>query len=161
MKLIVGLGNPGDKYKNNRHNVGHMFVDYLKKNFKFQISNFKLIKTDGFMNESGLFVKKLTHKLEINNLIIVHDDLDIPLGKFHIQFGTGPQLHNGLESVENHLHSKDFWRLRIGIDNRLPDKKIAGEVYTLKDFTTEEKKRLETEIFPKILLQFKLNFKLL
>lgn len=100
-------------------------------------------------------------KLEIKNLVIIHDDLDIPLGKFHIQFGVGPQLHNGLESIENHLHSKDFWRLRIGIDNRSADKKIPGEIYTLQNFFPEEKRWLETEIFPQILLQLKLNFKLL
>jgi PTH1 family peptidyl-tRNA hydrolase len=164
MFILVGLGNPGKKYQNNRHNVGHMFIDYLIKELKnSRINGFKIIKTDCFMNQSGLFVKKFVIRNSlINNLIIVHDDLDIPLGKFHIQFGVGPQLHNGLESVENHLHSKDFWRIRIGIDNRPEQsRRIPGEIYTLKNFSGEEKKLLETEIFPKIFLQFKLSFKLL
>ena len=157
MILIVGLGNPGIKYQNNRHNVGHMFVDYLIK------EKIKAVKTDCFMNVSGIFVNKLIRnlKLETKNLIIIHDDLDIPLGKFHIQFASGPQLHNGLESIEQHLKTKDFWRIRIGVDNRLPDRKIPGETYTLQNFSVDEKKLLETEIFPKIFAQMKLDFKML
>lgn len=162
MILIVGLGNPGKKYLNNRHNVGHLFVDYLL--IKERI---KAVKTTCYMNESGKFVKKLVSKLansqtrKINNLIIVHDDLDIPLGKFHIQFGVGPQLHNGLESIENHLKTKDFYRIRIGIDARNMEKKVSGEIYTLQNFLSQEKKLLETKIFPKISSQLKLNFKML
>jgi len=174
MKILVGLGNPGQKYQNNRHNVGFQFVDYLIENLqipssksqvpnKFQISNLKLYKTDCFMNLSGIFVKKISiiYHLSSKGLIIVHDDLDIPLGKFHIQFGVGPQLHNGLESIENHLKTKDFYRIRIGIDARLPDKKIPGETYALQNFLPDEKKLLKMEVFPKILSQFKLNFKML
>ena len=113
------------------------------------------------MNESGKFVKKLTshYSLTTSHLIIIHDDLDIPLGKFHIQFASGPLLHNGLESIEQHLKTKDFWRIRIGVDNRLPDKKIPGETYAMQNFLPEEKKLLETEIFPKIFEQFKLHLK--
>lgn len=169
MMLIVGLGNPGKKYENNRHNVGHMLIDYLTKPTSPDLvgirgsSESKLVKTDCFMNLSGIFVKKLftIYHLSSNNLIIVHDDLDIPLGKFHIQFGVGPQLHNGLESIEQQLKTKDCWRVRIGVDNRLPNKKISGETYTLQDFLPEENKLLKTEIFPKILSQLKLNFKML
>lgn len=195
MKILVGLGNPGKKYVNNRHNVGHMFVDYLVKELTgLRVNGLKLVKTDCFMNRSGIFVKKLienwkpvyqnlrsvqgpepifdlVHGLEIRNLIVIHDDLDIPFGKFHIQFAVGPQLHNGLESIENHLKTKDFWRVRIGVDNRparrsldeggLPDKKVPSETYTLQNFLSQEKKLLETEIFPKIFSQLKLNFKML
>ncbi len=162
MILIIGLGNPGKKYINNRHNVGHMFVDYLTENQKLKV---KIIKTDCYMNQSGVFVKKLVSRYTLHptpyTLIIVHDDLDIPLGKFHIQFGVGPQLHNGLESIENHLKTKDFWRVRIGIDNRPTDKRIPGETYTLQNFLPNEKNFLKTEIFPQIFSQFKLNFKML
>ena len=148
MKVIVGLGNPGKKYQNNRHNVGQMLVDYLQDPPQTEL---KLIKTDCFMNESGIFVKKL--KVKPENLYVVHDDLDIPLGKFHIQFGVGPQLHNGLESIEQHLNTKDFWRIRIGVDNRKSP--ADGETYVLNDFTNEEKSLLEEQIFPKILSQLK------
>jgi PTH1 family peptidyl-tRNA hydrolase len=163
MLLIVGLGNPGTKYQNNRHNVGHLFVDYIVQKFKgLNVPRLKIVKTDCYMNVSGIFVKKQLSNLqtfEPSNLIIVHDDLDIPLGKFHIQFASGPQLHNGLESVEQHLKTKDFWRVRIGVDNRLPDKRIPGEKYSLQNFLPEEKKLLETEIFPKIFSQLKLHLK--
>lgn len=150
MKVIVGLGNPGKKYENNRHNVGHMLVDYLKN---AQIPGFKIVKTDCFMNHSGIFVRKLNAKNE--NLFIVHDDLDIPLGKFHIQFGVGPPLHNGLESIEKHLKTKDFWRIRIGVDARIKDKWVDGETYVLNNFLKEEKQLLENQVFPKILSHLK------
>ena len=91
------------------------------------------------------------------NLIIVHDDLDIPFGKFHIQFGVGPQLHNGLDSIEDHLKTKDFLRIRIGVDNRNSEQKIPGETYVLNDFTKEEFINLKEIIFPKIFSQLKLK----
>jgi len=186
MLIIVGLGNPGVKYQNNRHNVGHLFMDYLIKSLqipssksqapnKSQNPNFKLFKTNCYMNVSGIFVKKLTnhYSLTTNHLIVIHDDLDIPLGKFHIQFASGPQLHNGLESIEQHLKTKDFWRVRIGVDNRRPknylsrtydqdnnkQKWVEGEKYSLQNFLAQEKKILETEIFPKIFEQLKLYLK--
>ncbi|MFA6532405.1 MAG: aminoacyl-tRNA hydrolase [Patescibacteria group bacterium] len=162
MLIIVGLGNPGAKYQNNRHNVGHMFVDYMvNKLTGLQVNELRIIKTNCYMNESGKFVSKLANSRnsQIKNLIIVHDDLDIPLGKFHTQFASGPQLHNGLESVEQHLKTKDFWRVRIGVDNRPFDRRIPGETYALQNFLPEEKKLLETEIFPKIFTQLKLHLK--
>ena len=134
MILIVGLGNPGKKYINNRHNVGHIFIDYLANELtRSQINVLKIVKTDCFMNQSGVFVKKFieNRKLKIENLFVVHDDLDIPLGKFHIQFAVGPQLHNGLESIEDHLHTKDFWRVRIGIDNEFPVKLMLYKTFCL------------------------------
>ena len=111
------------------------------------------------LNLSEIFVKKLVSHYSLTpnpySLIIVHDDLDIPLGKFHIQFGVGPPLHNGLESIEQHLKTKDFWRVRIGVDNRNPEQKIPGETYVLQNFTEEEIKDLKEVIFPKITSQLK------
>jgi PTH1 family peptidyl-tRNA hydrolase len=137
MKLIIGLGNPGEKYKNNRHNVGHMVADKLKAK-----------KTDTFMNDSGVFVKKMfkARGLTPNDLYIIHDDLDIKLGEFKIQFGKGPKLHNGLESIENELGTTDFWRVRVGVDNRDPENRTSGEEYVLQDFTSEEKIVLDVVI---------------
>ena len=166
MFLIVGLGNPGDKYKNNRHNVGYMFIDYMikwlncymakktKSYLTMQPSNHATIlltKPLTFMNKSGIAVSDLIKnlKLKIENLVVVHDDLDIPLGKFKIQMGVGPKLHNGIESIENKLGRKDFWRIRIGVDNRTPEHRIDGESYVLQDFLAEEKKIIWS-IFPKI-----------
>ena len=71
---------------------------------------------------------------KIENLVVVHDDLDIPLGSFKIQFGRGPKDHNGILDIEEKLGTKDFWRVRIGIDNRPLDNKPMGEIYTLEDF---------------------------
>ena len=176
MKLIVGLGNPGEKYKNNRHNVGFQFVDYIAKLLHCyivknkqsnnvtiqQCNNVLLAKPLTFMNNSGPAVTKLikNFKFQISNLIVVHDDLDIPLGKFKIQKATGPQLHNGIESVEKALRTKNFWRVRIGVDNRpfLNDperaKRVEGETYVLQDFTQEEKQQIN-QFFPTIYQRLK------
>lgn len=180
MKLLIGLGNPGEKYKQNRHNVGFMMLDYFVEqvqNSKLKTQNHSLkFKTDKyshaeiaeihvnrekiilakpqtFMNESGKAVRKILtnnqfsiiNKFSISNdLYVVHDDLDIRLGEFKIQKGRGPKLHNGIESIENHLHTKDFWRVRIGVDNRNPENRIPGEAYVLQDFTGEELMILKT-----------------
>jgi len=169
--LIVGLGNPGEKYKNNRHNVGFLSVNYLTTQLKdksfsvrtyekfdcqifealINTNKFLFVKPQTFMNNSGSAVKKVLDyfKIDIKNLIVIHDDLDIPLGKFKIQKASGPKLHNGILSIEKELKTKDFTRIRIGVDNRNPKLKIDGERYVLSDFTKEEKKQLD-EIFEKI-----------
>ncbi len=176
MKLIVGLGNPGEKYKNNRHNVGYMFVDYLvnelmssrvkelqEKNILhityYMLHDLILAKPLTFMNLSGHAVKKLinNYQLTINNLIVLHDDLDIPIGKFKIQKGVGPKLHNGIESIEKALGRKDFWRVRLGVDNRTKNNWIDGESYVLQDFLPEEKKIIWA-VFPKIVNRLKKEF---
>lgn len=140
MKLIVGLGNPGGKYKNNRHNIGHMVADaLLKRNLP---KNSVVRKTSVFMNESGLEVKKLLGGLDPNNLYIIHDDLDIALGAYKIQKGRGPKLHKGILSIERQLGTPDFWRVRIGVDNRKGDSTF-GEEYILQDFAEEEREVLK------------------
>lgn len=150
MKLIIGLGNPGEKYKSNRHNVGYLVVDELKNLGTKKLKNIIVVKTNVFMNESGETVRKLVnqYKIKTSDLWIVHDDLDIPLGSYKIQKGKGPKLHNGVNSIERELGSEDFWRVRVGVDNREKiqnpnDKfqKIPGEEYALQDF---DKKEIET-----------------
>ncbi len=114
---------------------------------------FEAAETECFMNESGGWVsRKISNlKFKISNLVIAHDDLDIPLGKFKIQFGKGPRLHNGVLSVEQALGTKEFWRVRIGVDSRKKEEgrrnKGEGEKYVLEQFTPEEKKILES-VFP-------------
>ena len=174
MILIVGLGNPGEKYINNRHNVGFMFIDYIIKSLTsisvnkksnnlliYQYTNCLLAKPQTFMNESGLAVRTLIKQYSIvsNPLIVVHDDLDIPFTKFHIQQGVGPLLHNGIESIENHIHTKEFFRIRIGVDHRTPVLKIPGDKYVLQDFTNDEENILNNEVFLKVFQQFKLFLK--
>lgn len=145
MKLIIGIGNPGKEYENTRHNTGWMVVDELKKT---KLPNIVVKKSDSFMNDSGSFVKKQIsdYKISANDLYIIHDDLDIPFGSYKIQFGRGPKDHNGILDIEEKLGTKDFWRVRVGIDNRPNDNKPMGEVYTLENFTDEEKVMLEKTI---------------
>ena len=153
MKLLVGLGNLGPKYQNTRHNVGFLFLDFLVKNDLLD-KQIKTLKPDTYMNQSGLAVaKKLSfYKLRPVNLIVVHDDLDLRLGEYKVQFGKGPKLHNGVDSVEKAIGTKDFWRVRIGVDNRIPDNRVSGESYVLQNFTPEELTILENQVFPKIKL---------
>lgn len=178
MKLIVGLGNPGEKYEKNRHNAGFMFIDYFKSqdpnskelNFvekgsaallktKFADEQFLLVKPQTYMNNSGLPVKQLfiQYKLKLDDLIVAHDDLDIPLGKFKIDLGVGPKLHNGIESIEENLGSKKYLRIRLGVDNRSKDNWTNGESYVLQDFSPEEEKIIN-QTFQKILDRLKSDF---
>lgn len=139
MKLIIGLGNPGKEYENTRHNVGYLFI---KKGEKLLSSkDFLFRKTNLFMNSSGDAVEKLisTYKVGEENLYLAFDDLDLPLGKFKIQFGVGPKDHKGLNSVYEKLQTHDFWHIRIGVDARNPLGRVKGEEYVLEDFTPQEK----------------------
>lgn len=111
-----------------------------------------LVKPQTYMNESGHVVKSyvLRYKLDLSrDLWIAHDDLDLPLGEYKIQKGKGPKLHNGLISVEKTIGTKDFPRVRIGIDDRSEEERTAGELYVLEDFTRVERKKLEG-VFEKI-----------
>lgn len=163
MRLLVGLGNPGEKYRDNRHNIGFMLVDYLKSQ-NSKLKTFHIIKSSEFMNGSGNFVRRLISQypsISVSDLYIIHDDLDIPLGEFKIQFGKGPKVHNGINSIEEKLGTKDFWRVRVGIENRDNEsgiisngKKTPGEKYVLQDFTDQETKVLNN-VFSKILFQLK------
>jgi len=138
MKLVIGLGNPGSKHQNNRHNVGHMVVDALAT-----LKGLTLLKSDKFMNDSGFFVaeKLKAYSLQPTALYIIHDDLDIKLGEYKIQLGKGPKEHKGLVSIYEALGTREFWHVRVGIDNRQQalSTRIKGEQYVLEDFTDEEK----------------------
>ncbi|OIO18430.1 hypothetical protein AUJ29_00085 [Candidatus Kuenenbacteria bacterium CG1_02_38_13] len=107
------------------------------------------------MNHSGRAVKLLTtnYPLLTTDLIVVHDDLDIPLGKFKIQTGTGPQLHNGIDSINASLKTHDYLRIRIGVDARPPENRMNGEDYVLRDFSEKEVTIIKQDIFPKIYSQ--------
>lgn len=146
MKLIVGLGNPGAKYKNNRHNVGFWVVDELAK---LNLPDVILFKPQKFMNRSGVEVKRWLRgkwKDRILPLYVAHDDLDIPLGKFKIS-RKGPKVHNGLKSIYEQLGTKDFWHIRIGIDNRMNTGfSGTGEDYVLQNFRPEERRIIKATI---------------
>lgn len=134
--IIIGLGNPGEKYANTRHNAGKMFVQWMKK---VQEGEIELVQTDCFMNESGGFVARVARN---KSPIIAHDDLDLPLGQFKIQFAKGPEGHKGLLSIYQALGTKNFWHIRIGVDTR-PDHSISGDDFVLQPFKREEREVLE------------------
>jgi PTH1 family peptidyl-tRNA hydrolase len=146
MKLVVGLGNPGKRYANTRHNVGYVAVDKLLE--KSLPEDVVVKKTGVFMNESGKAVKKLVdrYKVNLSDLWVNHDDLDLPLGRYKIQRGKGPKDHKGLLSIYSTLGTRDFWHVRVGVDNRGLADKTPGEKYVLLRFGQKELKLLNLEI---------------
>lgn len=136
MKLIVGLGNPDKKYEKTRHNVGHLFIQVLQSK---NLTNIKLGTNTGYMNEAGNSVQELVHfyKIDLQNFYLVHDDLDLPVGEYRIQFDRGPAGHHGVESVIQHLGTQAFWRIRIGIGK--PANNVPVEDYVLQNITSTDK----------------------
>jgi len=112
-----------------------------------QTKEYILVKPQTYMNDSGVAVASICrfYKIELKDLYIVHDDLDIPIGNYKIQHGKGPQVHNGLLSVEQELGTDQFWNARVGVENRVVrgNKGVPGVVYSLQDFEGEEKKIIE------------------
>jgi peptidyl-tRNA hydrolase, PTH1 family len=170
MKIIVGLCNPGKEYRLTRHNAGRMAVEYFarKNNFpEFEFSKkyqslvseneIKSLKVllffpETFMNNSGKAFKNFDpkrHALIVKNLITLHDDIDIAIGKFKISFGRGSGGHKGVESVIRAFKTKNFWRVRIGVgpDKKPPQKEIPK--FLLSEFRPDELKKLK-KCFPKI-----------
>ena len=152
--LIAGLGNPGDKYKNNRHNIGFQIIDtYLtffsqnklidKFDSEYTSINFKenklhIIKPKTFMNESGIAVNKCINffKIPLENLIVIYDEMDLSPGNIKIKFGGGSAGHNGIKSIINCLGSEKFTRVRVGIGKPVNKEKISS--YVLSNFTNDE-----------------------
>ena len=159
MFLFVGLGNPTPNSENNRHNIGFKIIDAINSKFKLskQKPKFKGLLTTGnigdkkvyaikpltFMNNSGICIRELIEyfKIEAENIIVFHDDLDIDFGKIKTKFGGSSAGHNGIESIDKFIGT-DYSRVRIGIGK--PNEKIAVSDYVLKDFDDEEKEQLET-----------------
>lgn len=157
MKLIVGLGNYGEKYENTRHNAGFMIVNWLKefKDWPTETKSYFVTTADlareektytkdlaVFMNLSGDIIAPFVRKqnIDLKELLIIHDDLDIRLDDYKLQFGKGPKLHNGITSIEQNFGTKDFWRLRVGVESRIKNQESAvkGEDYVLSRFGKEE-----------------------
>ncbi|MCC6711185.1 MAG: aminoacyl-tRNA hydrolase [Candidatus Pacebacteria bacterium] len=160
MKLIVGLGNIGDNYAKTRHNVGFMVVDAfahklglsfnkVPKLFAEMAKNqeYILFKPQTFMNDSGKAVRAVCDYFQLDpatDLTVIHDDLDIVFGESKFQQGTGPKIHNGLGSIYQHLGTKDFLHVRVGIDGRAGDRSMPGSSYVLAVFNQEELLKLKT-----------------
>ena len=158
MILLVGLGNPTPNSNDNRHNVGFKIIDAINQKFglskqkpKFKgllttgtIANQKVyaIKPLTFMNNSGICIRELIEyfKINIDDVIVFHDDLDVDFGKIKAKFGGSSAGHNGIESIDKFI-GKEYSRVRVGIGK--PDKKVSVSDYVLNDFNDEEKTQLD------------------
>lgn len=152
MKLVVGLGNPGTEYENTRHNTGRIFVRILEEKLETK-QKIKFVTPDTFMNNSGKAVAPLIKtKKDLSDLIVIYDDIDLPLGKIKVSFNRSDGGHNGLGSIIKHLKSQEFLRIRIGIAPSTPKgvaKKPKGEDAVLK-FLLGEFKKSELETIKKL-----------
>lgn len=154
MQAILGIGNPGSGYKFNRHNAGFLlldhFADTIGVNFKSSYGNyfqakgniagteFILIKPGNYVNNSGITVKEVFERydIELENLFVICDDINLDFGKIRIRKSGGDGGHNGLRSIIYHLNSNKFPRLRIGVKNKELQKDLVE--FVLSDFTKEE-----------------------
>jgi len=170
MKLIVGLGNPGFLYARNRHNIGFVCVTQLAKRQRIvfdkkqghartgigNIAGYKtvLARPQTYMNSSGESVAALMKKLDVSpaDLIVIHDDLDLPTGKIRLRLGGSSGGHKGVDSIISRIGTRDFHRVRVGIgrpesDNKAEAAKEDAVIsYVLSDFTSEERKIIDTAI---------------
>ena len=162
MFLIVGLGNPGNLYKNNRHNIGYKIVDNIReihnfpdftKKFKSEFSRSELnknilflLKPTTFMNNSGIALKQIKdfYNININNIYVIHDEIDLDQGQVKVKNGGGHNGHNGLKSIDEFI-GKKYNRVRVGVSrpSKIYKQKINENVsnWVLSDFTSNEKKQ--------------------
>lgn len=162
MKCIVGLGNPGRKYRQTRHNIGFMVIDELLKRQNWSLNKKKfngnysmefinqdkiiLLQPQTFMNLSGDSVQPLMdfYQIEPKDLLVIYDDLDLPTGKMRLRHTGGHGGHNGMRSIIQSLGTKDFNRIRIGIDRAKPGKQVVD--YVLSPFSKQEMMDVEESI---------------
>ncbi|VAW36585.1 Peptidyl-tRNA hydrolase [hydrothermal vent metagenome] len=174
MLLIVGLGNPGAKYQGTRHNIGFQILDYLSENNNFTFSPSKwlaqtakaeiwgerllFVKPETFMNESGQAVERIASYFHIAapDIIVIHDDLDLDLGRVKVVNNRGSGGHRGISSIINHLHSREFSRIRVGIGR--PPAPMAVTDFVLGRFAAAERQILSVRI-PQIEAALKLIVK--
>ncbi|MBX4188219.1 MAG: aminoacyl-tRNA hydrolase [Candidatus Doudnabacteria bacterium] len=146
MYLIVGLGNPGKQYESTRHNIGFMILDLLAQADWEHKYDAEFIKTDDvllakpqlFMNLSGKSVAQILKFYPAAKLIVIHDELDFPLGSMKVMKGSGAAGHNGVQSIIDEIGTKDFIRIRIGINNPETRGEIPGDSYVLQKFSDQE-----------------------
>ena len=158
MKLIVGLGNPGLKYKNTKHNVGFDCLDFYAKkhNLKFKkenkfsgeslkLGNIIMLKPHTFMNLSGNSLSKIMrfYDVQIENVIIIFDDLSMPIGKIRLREKGSAGGHNGVKSIIEHLGTNEFKRIKIGIDQ---NPMIDAKDYVLNKFSKQDRKIINESV---------------
>jgi PTH1 family peptidyl-tRNA hydrolase len=147
-KLIIGLGNPGKEYEKTYHNVGFWAIDFLAKNPLFA----RLLKSNSYMNHSGFFVAKASKKYgaKPDQILIIHDDSDIELGKYKVSFGRGSAGHRGVESTIKSLGTKNFWRLRIGIRRKVKSEKRKEKREKASEMVLKKINKKDLEILKKV-----------
>jgi PTH1 family peptidyl-tRNA hydrolase len=156
MKIIIGLGNPGKKYERTRHNAGFLAVDEIARDLRFSLLQEKyhafvgkcriggeealVAKPQTFMNESGRSVGAILRYTyaKAADLIVVHDELDLPLGAVRVKTGGGHGGHNGLRSIIEYIGTADFIRVRVGVGRPAPGRDAAD--YVLSPFGADERK---------------------
>lgn len=161
MKLIVGLGNPGKKYEKTRHNCGFMVIDNLARRLNIPVDQAKfqglfgkgkvngedviLLKPQTFMNLSGDSIIQFVNyfKIDLEDIVVIYDDLDLPVGKIRLRVKGSAGGHNGIKSTINQLKTQNFNRIRVGIDR---DKFIPVVDYVLGKFTKEQLEFLQVGI---------------
>ena len=160
--LLVGLGNPGQKYARTRHNIGFMALDHLADRYSFTFTASKwqaslarttlwdcpvlLVKPETYMNLSGRSVAGISsyYRIAAQQLVVIHDDLDLPVGRVKIVEGRGAGGHNGIRSIIEHLGDRSFARIRVGIGR--PDGPIPVEKYVLAPFRPDEMAHVDEQL---------------
>ena len=148
--LIAGLGNPGPGYAGNRHNAGFLAADVLaaRAGARFKVGKFRALAADGrlagrsvtIITRKPIFWLRFHYRLAAGQLVVVHDELDLPFGSVRLKLGGGDNGHNGLRSVTARLGTRDYYRARIGIGR--PPGRMDPAVYVLRDFAAAERKEL-------------------
>lgn len=164
MKLIVGLGNPGNEYLNTRHNIGFMLIDEVSKKYNVKINKNKFfglygelklnnekiifLKPQNYINLSGDVIREFINyfKIDINDLLIICDDMSLDIGKYKLKYKGGSAGHNGLKNIEANLKTNEYKRIKIGISR---NSNVSMTDYVLGKFSSEELSKL-TEIKEKI-----------
>lgn len=163
MHLVVGLGNPGSEYAGSRHNLGWMVLDAVvkqlgvgewrtEKNFESDLVDVRsqdgerwlFVKPTTFMNNSGRAIASIAqyYKVAIGDILVIHDELDLPFGTLRIRLGGSSAGHHGIESLAYHLNNNAFWRVRCGIASTTEQRPLETSDFVLGQFTVEEQAKL-------------------
>jgi PTH1 family peptidyl-tRNA hydrolase len=168
-KLIVGLGNPGRPYAGNRHNIGFICLRYFARALAIKFDKKQglarigagavegnrvvLARPQTYMNMSGQSVSRLVHSFKVNStdLLVIHDDLDLPPAKIRLSFGSGSGGHKGINSIIAELGTREFTRIRVGIGRPAKPNPTEDDIiaYVLSNFTPQEKQAI-SEIIPRV-----------
>jgi len=169
MKIIVGLGNPGDKYTTTRHNAGFLALEYFLKDkeviqcaskFDAQICEYHIgeqkiyfVKPQTFMNNSGRAVREFLQFYKIDpksELLVVHDDKDLAFGTIKPTANSSGAGHNGVQDIIDELGTQEFNRIRIGVESREPGSPIPTDVFVLQNFSENELEKFNADILPEV-----------